>query len=74
MKLCPYCQKEMEHAATVCPHCGRDWKTGVSHLQSREPQKVGGSSPWRGLLVAVGIIGFLVYLIVTLIMLQRVMH
>jgi hypothetical protein len=34
MKLCPYCDKEMEPAATVCPHCGRDWKSGVSHLSA----------------------------------------
>ena len=29
MKLCPYCTKEMELSALVCPHCGRDWKTGA---------------------------------------------
>jgi hypothetical protein len=33
MKLCPYCSKEMELAALVCPHCERDWKTGVSHRE-----------------------------------------
>jgi hypothetical protein len=32
MKLCPYCSGEMEDAATVCQHCGRDWKSGVSHF------------------------------------------
>ena len=34
MKLCPYCSKEMELAALVCQHCGRDWKTGVSHSKA----------------------------------------
>ena len=32
MKLCPYCSGEMEDDATVCQHCGRDWKSGVSHF------------------------------------------
>jgi hypothetical protein len=37
MKLCPYCSREMEDAATICQHCGRDWKTGVSHVAQVEP-------------------------------------
>ena len=38
MKLCPYCSKEMELAAIVCQQCGRDWKTGISHRKTAEPQ------------------------------------
>lgn len=32
MKLCPYCSGEMAVTATICQHCGRDWKSGVSHF------------------------------------------
>ena len=46
MKLCPYCDKEMEPAATVCPHCGRDWKSGVSHLSAGAPYDAGPSRPF----------------------------
>jgi hypothetical protein len=46
MKLCPYCDKEMEPAATVCPHCGRDWKSGVSHLNAGAPYDAGRSRPF----------------------------
>jgi hypothetical protein len=46
MKLCPYCDKEMEPADTVCPHCGRDWKSGVSHLSAGAPYDAGRSRPF----------------------------
>lgn len=46
MKLCPYCDKEMENADTVCPHCGRDWKSGVSHLSAGAPYDAGRSRPF----------------------------
>jgi hypothetical protein len=46
MKLCPYCDKAMEPAATVCPHCGRDWKSGVSHLDAGAPDDGGRSRPF----------------------------
>jgi hypothetical protein len=45
MKLCPYCSKEMELAATVCQQCGRDWKTGVSHRKTAESQDRSSPSP-----------------------------
>jgi len=32
MKLCPYCSGEMEDTVTICQHCRRDWKSGVSHF------------------------------------------
>jgi hypothetical protein len=46
MKLCPYCDKEIEPATPVCPHCGRDWKSGVSHLNAGAPYDAGRSSPF----------------------------
>jgi rRNA maturation protein Nop10 len=31
MKVCPFCFGEMRYTVSICPHCGRDWLTGVSH-------------------------------------------
>jgi hypothetical protein len=31
MKLCPFCSGEMGYTVSICPHCGRDWLSGVSH-------------------------------------------
>ena len=30
MKRCPHCSGEMDDAALVCNHCGRDCTTGVN--------------------------------------------
>jgi hypothetical protein len=30
VKLCPYCSAAMPRDATVCPECGRDWRTGAA--------------------------------------------
>ena len=31
MKVCPFCSGEMRFTVSICPHCGRDWLSGVSH-------------------------------------------
>ncbi|HTH03502.1 MAG TPA: hypothetical protein VL882_24670 [Vicinamibacterales bacterium] len=59
MKLCPYCQKEMEPAAVICPHCGRDWKSGVSRGSPDAPDDAKDSRPF----VAKGLLLALVYLL-----------
>jgi len=54
VKLCPYCQKEMERAAVVCPHCGRDWKSGVSSLSPSASDDAADGRPvlTQGLMIA----------------------
>ena len=30
MKHCPNCSRQVDDAALVCNHCGREWRTGVT--------------------------------------------
>ena len=74
MKLCPYCSKEMADAAIVCARCGRDWKTGVSHVAPAETVQPASSSDWWRLWGLISIICLLGYLALCGVMLQKVMH
>jgi len=83
-KLCRYCALEMDRAATVCPHCHRDRKTGFVRVPSGDAipplpagETVPSAPPMSTSLRVFGyflIVLVLIYFAYCSVMVQRVMH
>jgi hypothetical protein len=60
VKKCPYCAEEIQDAAVVCKHCGRDLKGGASQVQLVQPKKRTSLVAWGCLIFLVVIVGLCV--------------
>lgn len=60
MKKCPYCAEDIQDAAIVCKHCGRDLKAGVSQVQIVQP-------PAKTSPAAMGCLGLIVFVVLIVI-------
>jgi len=58
MKKCPYCAEEIQDAAIVCKHCGRDLKGGASQVQIVAPAKKTSPAAWGCLTIIVLLVVF----------------
>ena len=53
MKVCPFCSGKMGFTVSICPSCGRDWLSGVSHgvpvqpVQRATPSNSKSGRPWE---------------------------
>lgn len=57
MKKCGFCAEDIQDAAIVCKHCGRDLKGGASQVQILQPKKKTSVAGWGCLTIILLIVG-----------------
>jgi hypothetical protein len=55
VKTCPFCAEEIQAAAIVCKHCGKDLKAGASTVLAAAPKKKTSFVTWA-VVVFIGLV------------------